>query len=213
MKKEIGSIRNIILSIIIVFIGFLALSFGIGGRIIGEFWLLIAGLLASRIIYGKMFYLFKKMKVKDGLLVIGCLGLAIIWVIIYGIISQLLGLSMESNPVMESPNFWTFVLFIPALLGEELLVLVPVSVILRRLEEKQKKTKWSVALLVLISSLLFGALHLPTYQWNFLQAVLAVGIVRVPFTLAYIKTKNILPAFLTHFLYDSLIVLISILVS
>ena len=132
----------------------------IGGRIIGEFWLLIAGLLASRIIYGKMFYLFKKMKVKDGLLVIGCLGLAIIWVIIYGIVSQLLGLSMESNPVMESPNFWTFVFFIPALLGEELLVLVPVPVILRRLEEKQKKTKWSVALLVLINSLLFGALHL-----------------------------------------------------
>ena len=54
---------------------------------------------------------------------------------------------------------------------------------------------------------------LATYQWNFLQAVLAVGIVRVPFTLAYMKTKNILPAFLTHFLYDSLIVLISILVS
>lgn len=158
--KKIGSIRNIILSIIIVFIGFFALSFGIGGRIIGEFWLLIAGLLASRIIYGKMFYLFKKMKVKDGLLVIGCLGLTIIWVIIYGIVSQLLGLSMESNPVMESPNFWTFVLFIPALLGEELLVLVPVPVILRRLEEKQKKTKWSVALLVLINSLLFGALHL-----------------------------------------------------
>ncbi|WP_338401021.1 MULTISPECIES: hypothetical protein [Enterococcus] len=36
---------------------------------------------------------------------------------------------------------------------------------------------------------------------------------RVPFTLAYMKTKNILPAFLTHFLYDSLLVLISILVS
>ena len=40
------------------------------------------------------------------------------------------------------------------------------------------------------SALFFGAMHLPTYGWNVIQALLLIGPVRLVLTLAYMKTKS-----------------------
>ena len=52
------------------------------------------------------------------------------------------------------------------------------------------------------SALLFGAIHLPTYGWNVVQALLLIGPVRLVLTLAYMKTKSIWASTIAHVLND-----------
>jgi Type II CAAX prenyl endopeptidase Rce1-like len=46
----------------------------------------------------------------------------------------------------------------------------------------------------------FGAAHLPTYDWNFVQAIVAIGLARIALSIAFIRTKNILVSFGAHLL-------------
>ncbi|MFV0557891.1 MAG: type II CAAX prenyl endopeptidase Rce1 family protein [Enterococcus sp.] len=208
MNTERNSLTNIFLATGLVLIGYLLLKFEVFGPM-AHFWLLITGLLACKLTYGKTFILFKKPKFKDVGLVLICLVLALVWAFGYVFIAHGLGATTTDNPVTNSPDMWTFLELIPALLGEELLVLVPFSLIATHLAKNGKGNQGTLVLLVLASSLIFGALHLPVYQWNWAQAVIAVGLVRTFFTYAYLKSKNILPAFATHLLYDSLLILFS----
>ena len=48
----------------------------------------------------------------------------------------------------------------------------------------------------------FGAAHLPTYHWNFIQCFAVIGLARIVLLLAYLKTKNILVSFGAHLLTD-----------
>jgi membrane protease YdiL (CAAX protease family) len=78
------------------------------------------------------------------------------------------------------------------LLGEELVTIVPLLalmyVFVTRLGwSRRKGVLWAWA----ISSLVFGLLHLPTYDWNFAQCILIIGSARVILTFAYLKTKNL----------------------
>ena len=67
-----------------------------------------------------------------------------------------------------------------------------------------------VFLAVIISSLLFGALHIPTYNFNIVQALVLIGIVRTGITITYIFRKNLTVSYIVHFLYDWIIILMAI---
>ncbi|MBJ8337775.1 CPBP family intramembrane metalloprotease [Antrihabitans sp. YC3-6] len=54
----------------------------------------------------------------------------------------------------------------------------------------------------LVTALIFGAVHLPTYDWNVVQAVVGIGIVRLILTLGYLITKNIWVSTGAHILND-----------
>ncbi|MFV0558862.1 MAG: CPBP family intramembrane glutamic endopeptidase [Enterococcus sp.] len=212
IEKQARSLGNIFIGIVLVFAGYLLLTFGVI-RPIAQFWLVITGLIACQIAYGHPFALFKKMKFKDIGLILGGVVSAFAIGYCYIFLSYLLNLSGNANPVTHAPGLSTFLLFIPGLLGEELLVLVPVSLVIHHLAQKGPVSKKAIIFIALISSFAFGALHLPTYQWNWIQCLVAIGLIRVPFTYIYLKTKNILPAFLTHYVYDSIIIIIAILIN
>ncbi|WBW50312.1 CPBP family intramembrane metalloprotease [Peptoniphilus equinus] len=55
------------------------------------------------------------------------------------------------------------------------------------------------------SSLLFGLLHLSTYDYNWVQAVVGVGFVRLGLSAAYIRYGNLTVSYVAHLLYDGLI--------
>lgn len=92
---------------------------------------------------------------------------------------------------------------LPQLMGEELLTIIP---FLALLWVGATKLGWSrrtaVIVALVISSLWFGAVHLPTYDWNLGQALLGIGLVRVVLTLAYVRTKNVWVCFGAHVLTD-----------
>lgn len=89
------------------------------------------------------------------------------------------------------------------LFGEELFTILPLLAVMYWLFTKGHLTrKKSILFAWLITAVYFGAAHLPTYDWNFVQAIFVIGSARIVLTAAYIKTKNISVAFATHLLSD-----------
>jgi membrane protease YdiL (CAAX protease family) len=54
----------------------------------------------------------------------------------------------------------------------------------------------------LVSALVFGLLHLPTYEWNVIQCVVVIGTARLVLSLPWIMTKNIWVSTGAHILND-----------
>jgi uncharacterized protein len=89
------------------------------------------------------------------------------------------------------------------LLGEELFTVLPFLALLHVLVARSGLSRTTAVLLAwLITSLWFGAAHLPTYDWNAAQAFLIIGGARLALTLAYIRTKNLWVSTGAHIIND-----------
>jgi membrane protease YdiL (CAAX protease family) len=92
---------------------------------------------------------------------------------------------------------------LPQLLGEELLTILPLLALLWLFHTRLGLSRnASVVVAVLGSSLLFGAAHLPTYGWNWAQALGVIGTARIVLTLAYVWTRNIWVSTGAHVIND-----------
>lgn len=89
------------------------------------------------------------------------------------------------------------------LFGEELFTIIPFLALLYWFYGKAHLSRRTAVILAwVITAIWFGAAHLPTYDWNFAQAILVIGAARIVLTLAYIRTKNIAVSFGAHLLND-----------
>lgn len=98
---------------------------------------------------------------------------------------------------------------LPQLFGEELLTVLPFLVFLHFSSRYLELSRTcSVLLAWVLSSLVFGLVHLPTYNWNWLQCIVIIGSARLILTLAYIRTKNIWVSTGAHIINDWVIFLL-----
>ncbi|WIG58644.1 MAG: hypothetical protein OJF49_001390 [Ktedonobacterales bacterium] len=89
------------------------------------------------------------------------------------------------------------------LFGEELLTILPFLALMYLFVSMITLSRKAAILLAWgITALVFGLIHLPTYNWNVAQAVLIIGSARIVLTLAYIRTKNIWVSTGAHILND-----------
>lgn len=89
------------------------------------------------------------------------------------------------------------------LVGEEIFVILPFLALMYFLFAKAGLSrKTAIILAWIISSVWFGAAHLPTYDWNVAQAILIIGSARIALTLAFIRTKNLWVAAGAHIIND-----------
>ena len=96
-----------------------------------------------------------------------------------------------------------FVNSIPQLIGEELISIVPFLALLYYLTQTLGlSTRAAVIIAWLLTAVWFAAIHLPTYNWNFLQCLILIGGARIVLTLAYIKTKNLWVSAGAHIIND-----------
>jgi membrane protease YdiL (CAAX protease family) len=96
------------------------------------------------------------------------------------------------------------------LLGEELVTVLPFLAILTWLHTKAGMGRNGAVLAAwLISAIIFGLLHLPTYNWNILQCVLVIGSARLVLTWAYVWTKNIWVSTGAHIINDWLLIAVT----
>lgn len=106
-------------------------------------------------------------------------------------------------------KIWLFIHIAIQLVGEELLTILPFLFILQlcvlHLKLSRKAGIW---IAFLVTAIIFGAIHLPTYHWNLVQAIVGIGLVRLVLTGAYMKTKNIWTSSIAHILNDYAITLI-----
>ncbi|WP_394000109.1 type II CAAX prenyl endopeptidase Rce1 family protein [Luteimonas sp. WGS1318] len=88
------------------------------------------------------------------------------------------------------------------LLGEELVTILPLLVLMAVLRRAGLGPWWVIVIGWLVTSLIFGALHLPTYQWHWGQALLVIGSARVVLTGVYLLTRNLWASTLAHVVND-----------
>jgi len=101
---------------------------------------------------------------------------------------------------------------IPQLFGEEVVTLLPFLAILYLLVNRFGiGRKGAIVGAWVISSLLFGLIHLPTYDWNLIQCMVVIGSARMVLTLPWILTKNIWVSTGAHIANDWLLFSLSLL--
>lgn len=125
----------------------------------------------------------------------------------------------HSNPVFTEIAIQTpverllfFLKTLIQILGEEVLTILPflamVTFLITHLHCSRK-----VAILGawFLAALLFGAAHLPTYDWNIIQTFFVIGSARLILLLPYIMTKNIWTSTGAHVLNDWMLFTIALL--
>jgi hypothetical protein len=101
---------------------------------------------------------------------------------------------------------------IPQLLGEEVVTILPFLALLQLFSKGLGLgRKAAIIGAWLITSILFGLIHLPTYDWNWVQCVVVIGSARMMLTLPWILTKNIWVSTGAHITNDWLLFLMGIL--
>ncbi len=92
------------------------------------------------------------------------------------------------------------------LVGEELFTILPFLALLYWLNTRRGMGRTaSIIIATLAVSILFAAIHLPTYRWNIPHALVALVPIRIVLLLPYFMTKNAWVSSGTHILNDWLI--------
>lgn len=105
-----------------------------------------------------------------------------------------------------------FVNSVPQLLGEELFTILPLLALLWLFTRRLGIPRRSAILAAwLITSLSFGLLHLPTYDWNLVQSLAFIGSARFVLTLGYIVTRNLWVSTGAHLVNDWILFGVSLL--
>lgn len=89
------------------------------------------------------------------------------------------------------------------LIGEEVVTILPLLAVLWFCVERLKLPRvWGLIIAVLVSTVWFAALHLPTYNWNWVQCLGTIGTARIVLTLAYLVTRNLWVSIIAHIAND-----------
>ncbi len=89
------------------------------------------------------------------------------------------------------------------LVGEELITILPfLAVLWLCVTRLGLSRKAGLILGFVVSTLLFCALHLPTYDWNLLQCLGTIGSARIILTFAYVTTRNLWVSATAHVVND-----------
>jgi membrane protease YdiL (CAAX protease family) len=92
---------------------------------------------------------------------------------------------------------------LPQLFGEEVITILPFLAILYACTHRfGMGRKAGVIVALLVSAVVFGLLHLPTYDWNVVQCVVIIGSARLVLSLPWIMTKNIWVSTGAHIIND-----------
>lgn len=151
-----------------------------------------------------IFKIFLPFRMKDLLYLIIGLGFSIVAVVISSIVVTNLGIEGSTNPIFDvltSDNFKSF--FISTLIqfiAEEIIFIIPFLFVINKVKSENKFLKTTLA--IIVSSVIFGAMHLSTYNFNILQAVLIISIIRTGLTMSYVLSKNLSVTYLIHIIYD-----------
>ncbi|MFI2103486.1 CPBP family intramembrane glutamic endopeptidase [Isoptericola sp. NPDC019693] len=153
--------------------------------------------------------LFQRLRPRAGLLAVGIAVANVLASVLVGaLVSVLVG--TRPNPLGGTiaaqgglDKVLTFLAMIPQLVGEEVFTVLPLLAVLTLgMSVLRLSRRSSLVLAVVVSALLFAALHLPTYGWNVLQCVLVIGTARVILLIPYLVTKNLTASATAHVLND-----------
>lgn len=89
------------------------------------------------------------------------------------------------------------------LIGEELMTMLPLLAVLWLCVRKLGLSRFlGLTIAVIISTAWFAAVHLPTYNWNFVQCFLGIGSARLVLTAAFLVTRKLWVSAGAHIVND-----------
>lgn len=140
------------------------------------------------------------------------LGFGVLTIVVSGAAGYLLGLllPMAANPAvasLEGVALPDLVLFLARtfiqLIGEEIATILPLLAVLwLGVSRFGLSKRVAIVIAVVVSTLWFSALHLPTYNWNILQCLGIIGTARIVLTLSYLVTRNLWVSAGAHIIND-----------
>lgn len=151
-----------------------------------------------------IFKIFLPLKMKDLLYILIGLGFSFVAVIVSSIVVEKMGIEGSANPILDvltEDNIKSF--FASTLIqfiAEEIIFIIPFLFVINKFKTKNETLKTIVA--ILVSSVIFGAMHISTYNFNILQAVLVISIIRTGLSMSYVISKNLTVTYLIHIIYD-----------
>lgn len=120
-----------------------------------------------------------------------------------------------SNPIIgiaKTKLLITIISLAWAMFGEEAIKLSLFFIFFKGWKyNKENKMKYWLSWIIV--SILFGLFHLSTYKYNFLQCIFIIGIPSILYGYLWKKTENPFLMWGTHFSYDTILILISLLIS
>lgn len=148
--------------------------------------------------------IFLPLKMKDLVYILIGLGFSIVAVVISSIVVEMMGIEGSANPIFDiltEDNIKSF--FVSTMIqfiAEEIIFVIPFLFVINKFKTKNNILKTIVA--IIVSSLIFGAMHISTYNFNILQAVLVISIIRTGLSMSYVLSKNLTVTYLIHIIYD-----------
>ena len=197
--------RQWLLVVAMVVVGFLILALPIPWPS-GDFWQFIPALLLPGIPLMALAYvapghwkaIFGKVGGREVKLM---LGFALLNIIVSMSIGSIVNALTEVTPNASTAQLSAldtaeriafFAKTIPQLLGEEVITLLPFLALLQWFSRGLGMgRKGAIIGAWLMTSLIFGLIHLPTYDWNWIQCIVVIGTARLMLTLPWIMTKNL----------------------
>ncbi len=196
-NTEQTKVSTIILAALIMCGGTLGLVFGIGGPL-NVIWMAVAGFLALYLLGSLKEKFAFKISIKTILLgLLGSFGVLVLSLLA----SSLLGISGHPNPLsVTSMNILMLFItvLIPSLIGEEAFTATWLSI-------GEKVSGGKIWVGVVLSTILFVALHAPEYHGNLLSLGGVCG-ARLVFTwVALRKNSSFVNSSIVHIIYDTLL--------
>lgn len=139
-------------------------------------------------------------------LCLGCvLVLPVVTFYISALLVSLIPDTSENAGIAATDTFGEYVVMFIQIMGEACLSILLFALLYKALNRAWGRSDPWVRSLVawLVSTFLFGMLHLPTYRWNFLQCLVIFFSLFLGFA-AFVATRSWTILFLSHFLYDLL---------
>lgn len=194
-------------ALILLTVGFMALIYEI--PFIAPFSLAITGFISLYLLFGNhgLTYTFSKPQKPVSTFFIGLIAAFIFGFTGLFIAKNVFHSITHDNPLAAKINLIEILKTIPMLLGEELITIVLLLIIINLLGGTRK----SIFIAVTVSTIIFGLLHLSTYDWNFAQVLLVIALARIPFTLATLRSDSIYTGYFIHLAYDWIAFLVFVL--
>lgn len=139
-------------------------------------------------------------------------GFGVLTIVVSFVAGALLSLltPMTANPVFGTVSALgpvDLVLFLVRtfiqLIGEELTTILPLLAVLWLCVSRfGMSRRTGIIIGLVVSTLWFAALHLPTYNWNIIQCLGIIGTARIVLTLSYLLTRNLWVSAGAHIIND-----------
>lgn len=148
---------------------------------------------------------FRMPKLKDIPLIILCTLLYYSYSLTMIFILHGAGVGTNGNAVTTNINIFLCLGLIIQILGEELFKVILMLIVMFLVYNFTNKRKISMICGLVISLLIFGLIHYNSYNGALAQIIFVIGFGSIFYTYAYLKTKNVIVAYISHILIDGIV--------